>query len=581
MAGTPDSEAPKLSKTEHIKIDSNGLYMTIQDNLERDTDHFPEEDYQILKHHGSYQQDNRDARRERRKLGLGKDYKMMVRTKTPGGRMSADQYLLCDELCTKYGQGDMRITSRQGFQFHGVVKANLRPLIHDLNVLQKITTQGACGDVVRNVVCASVADIEPAFVNCGVDLLAWAQKISDHFLSNSPSYVDIWIDDEKVDIAPDGTIRYKQKGPAQPVEEPIYGKQYLPRKFKFGLTLDIDNSIDVYAQDTGVIALTENGKVTAFEILVGGGLGHSHSKAETYPRLATPLTCVGEKDLLAVLEAIVKTQRDHGNREDRHQARLKYTVERLGIDGIRAEVEKHTGFKLPPPSNRRPKEQPDYLGWHKQAQPGLNYVGAWIENGRVRDFDNGPKFRTGIRRIVETFRPSVRLTAHHNVVFANIKDADVQAVQAILDECSIPIDRTIAPIRRHEMACPALPMCGLALSEAEREIPKLMDKLIELGHADDDVVIRMTGCPNSCARPETAEIGIIGRGPDKYNLYIGGDRLGARMNTLLAESLSGADVAVKIGILLDAWKKGRSNGDSFGDWSHAQGTDALKPLIEA
>ncbi|MBX3728149.1 MAG: NADPH-dependent assimilatory sulfite reductase hemoprotein subunit [Candidatus Sumerlaeia bacterium] len=577
-AGT-GNDAPNLSKVEHLKIASQGLYGTLQESLESDSDHFSEDEIQLLKHHGSYQQDDRDARRERRKAGLDKDYKLMVRTKTPGGRMTAAQYLLCDDLSDTYGQGDLRITSRQGFQFHGVLKKNIRALIHDLNHLQHLTTQGACGDVVRNVMCSPVVDIDPTSANCGVDLLALAERISTHFLAQSGSYYDIWLDDEKVDIAPDGSIRYKQKGPSKPVEEPIYGKQYLPRKFKIGIALDSDNSIDVYTQDVGIVALTEGGRVTAYEVLVGGGLGYGHGKAETYPRLGTPLTCVGEKDLLAVVEGIVKTQRDLGNREQRHQARLKYTVDRLGIDAIRASVAKHAGIALPPPSGRRPLDQPDHLGWHKQAQPGLNYVGAWVENGRIRDFEGGARFRTGLRRIVETYRPSIRLTGHHNIILADIADEHVAAVQALLDEHGIPTDRTIEPIRRHEMACPALPLCGLALAEAEREMPRLMERLVALGHAEDDVVIRMTGCPNSCARPETSEIGIVGRGPGKYNLYVGGDRLGARMNSLLAENVEGDRMPETIAALLAAWRRERAAGQSFGDWADARGMDALKPIL--
>lgn len=571
-----------LSAVEQIKAASKGLAHPVEEQLADPEKEFDDAAIQVLKHHGSYQQDNRDSRRERRKAGLGKEYYMMVRTKTPGGVMTPEQYLLCDKLCTKYGQNDMRVTSRQGFQFHGVVKGNLRPLIHDLNHLQNITTKGACGDNVRNVMACPVADIDPAFTDCGIDLIGLSTRISDLFLWKHGAYVNLWLDDEKVVLDGKGGVTYKKDPvPGEEADDPIYGRQMLPRKFKIGLALESDNSIDVYTQDLGIIALTENGKVTAFEILAGGGLGFSHSKPETYPRLGTHLTCVETQDeLLRLCEAIVKVQRDYGERKARHQARLKYTIDRLGETEFKRLVAEYAGLDaLPAPTGRRPAEQPDYLGWHKQND-GRNYVGVWIENGRIRDFEEGIQFRSGLRTITEKFRPSVRLTAHHNVIFANIEDADVDAVQAILDEHRIPIDKNIAAIRRHEMACPALPLCGLALAEAERELPRIMDELVKLGHAGDDVVIRMTGCPNSCARPETAEIGIIGRGPNKYNIYTGGDRLGARQNELLAENIGAEQLPGAISALLNAWKENKTNGDSFGDWAHQQGIESLKPLVE-
>lgn len=578
-SGTP---LDKLSKAEKIKVESEGFYGTVRDEINERTAAFSEANVNVLKHHGTYQQDNRDTRRERRKAGLDKEYSMMVRTKTPGGRLTPEAYLLCDDLATKYGQEDMRITSRQGFQFHGVLKGNLRGLIHDLNAFQRITTLGACGDVVRNVMACPVADIDPAFANVKGDLIELAEQISTHFLPKSHAYFDLWLDDEKVRVTENGEAEYVAPAERKPAEEPIYGKQYLPRKFKIGLTIDTDNSIDVYTQDIGVIAELKDGRIAGYEVLAGGGLGHSHSKQDTYARLGSHITYVDADRLLAVLEGIVKVQRDYGNRAERHQARLKYTVDRLGLDEFRRLVGEYAGIDpLPEPKNVRPKDQPDYLGWHKQAQKGLNYVGVWVENGRVKDFEGSFRFRSGLRAIVERFKPSIRLTGHHNVVIANIRDEDVEAVQAMLDEYGIPTDRNIEAIRRHEMACPALPLCGLALSEAEREMPRYMEALTALGHADDDVVIRMTGCPNSCARPETAEIGIIGRGPNKYNFYVGGDRLGTRMNALLKENLTGEQLAPFTAKLLAQWRTGRTNGESFGDWANAQGTEALLAAVDS
>jgi len=574
-----DQNPSKLSKNEHLKMESGGLFGGIADEFsDKGASHFTEDAVQLLKHHGTYQQDNRDLRSERRKAGLDKAWSMMVRTKAPAGLMTAEGYLLCDDLADKYGQGDLRITSRQGFQFHGVLKGNLRSLIHDLNRLGKITTAGACGDVVRAVMGTPVADIDPAFANLGFDMMALAQEISDRFLPQSGAYYDLWLNDEMVEIR-DGEAYFKDKSLRQEKPEPIYGKQYLPRKFKIAVGADIDNSVDMYANDLSVMAVTENGRLKGWEILAGGGLGHSHSKTETYARLASHIAYVPTKDVMNVVEAIVKVQRDFGNREERHQARLKYTIDRMGLETFRAKVGEYAGLTpLPAPSNRKPTAQPHYLGWHQQSQAGLNYVGVWVENGRVRDFDKW-RFRTGLRKVVEKFRPSVRLTAHHRVILANIKDADVAAVKAILQEHGIPTGE-VAPIRRLEMACPALPLCGLALSEAERELPNVIDAIEKLGHADADVIIRMTGCPNSCARPETAEIGIIGRGPNKYNLYAGGDRLGTRMNFTIAENVVGPDLAPKISKMLAAWKAERNGGGTtFGEWSHAKGVEALKAMI--
>ncbi|MCB2153430.1 NADPH-dependent assimilatory sulfite reductase hemoprotein subunit [bacterium] len=569
----------KLSKVEHIKLASNGLYGPIPDELEQPTDHFSEDAIQLLKHHGTYQQDDRDARRERRKAGLGRDYKMMVRTKTPGGLMSAEQYLICDNLATSLGQDDMRITSRQGFQFHGVVKGNLRTLIHELNRLADMHTRGACGDVVRNVMAPAIADVDPAFANCASELVTIAQEISDRFLPQSSSYFDLWLDDEKVTVNSDGTVTFKSKAPSKPVEEPIYKDAYLPRKFKIGIATEFDNSVDVYTQDLGLIAqLDSEGRIVGYEVLCGGGLGHSHSKPHTYARLGTHITFAAPDELIAIVEAVVKVQRDFGNREDRTQARLKYTIDRMGVDAFRAKVAEYYGNDLPAAKNIVPKRQPDYLGWHKQAD-GKNYIGIWVENGRVRDFEGSFQFKSGLRAIIERFKPSVRLTPHHNVVLSGIADADVNAVNEMLAQYSIPTRKDISELRKLEMACPALPLCGLALSEAERAMPAIIKAIEDAGHSDAEITIRMTGCPNSCARPETAEIGLIGRGPGKYNVYVGGCQTGTRMNTLMIETLPEDKLAPTISRLISIWKSERADGETFGDWSHRIGAEKLAERV--
>jgi sulfite reductase beta subunit-like hemoprotein len=570
----------KRSAVEKIKDESHGLFGPIGQELGDGTPKFGEESIQLLKHHGTYQQDDRDTRTERKKAGEAWDYKFMIRTKFPGGNISAEQYLICDDLADKYGQNDLRVTSRQCFQFHGVIKGNLRPLLNELNRLAKITTMGACGDVVRNTMACPVIDIDPRYAAYGADLIQKAKEISAHFLPKTTAYYDLWVDDEKVEVNEDGTIRVKESDET-PVEEPIYGKTYLPRKFKIGLTVDFDNAIDVYTQDIGVIAVTENGKITGYEVLTGGGLGYTHRKPETYARLGTHFAFVQEDELIPLLETIVKVQRDHGGRASRKHARMKYLIDDWGFEKFRQTVFEYAGRTYPAPKGIPPSDQPDYLGWHKQIQDGLNYVGVWVENGRIRDFEGSFQFRSGLREIVSRFKPDIRLTPHHNVVLANIRDEDVAEVQAILDQHRIPTDKGISAVRRLEMACPALPFCGLALAEAERAMPSIIEKIETAGHADADVIIRMSGCPNNCSRPRSAELGIIGSGSDRYVIYAGGDYLGTRLNEPLAEKVKLDDVAPMVSALLSAWKANRNDGERFGDWSFRVGIDALKPYIEA
>lgn len=570
----------KLSRVEHYKLASRGLRGPIGVELGQHAPAFSEEAVQLLKHHGTYQQDDRDTRTERKKAGLDRDYRMMVRTKFPAGTITAEQYLLCDELADKYGQGDLRVTSRQCFQFHGVVKRNLRPLVHDLNRLAEITTIGACGDVVRNTVACPVADIDPAFADCGANLIEMARRISAHFIPRTTAYYDLWLDDAKATVHEDGTVTFADDEPSGQPEEPIYRKAYLPRKFKIGVTVDFDNSCDIYTQDAGLIGVTENGRIVGWDVTAGGGLGYTHRKPKTYARLGSHIAFVPTEDVIAFVEAIVKVQRDHGGRSDRKHARLKYLIDDWGLDRFREAVFEYAGGRYDPPRGVAPSAQPDYLGWSKQLQPGLNYVGVWIENGRIRDFDGGFQFRTGLREIIARFRPSVRLTPHHNIVLAGIPDAAVPDVQALLDQYRIPTSEGISPLRRLEMACPALPLCGLAMAEAERFMPRLISELEAAGHGDANVILRISGCPNNCSRPRTAEIGVIGCGADRYQLYTGGDYLGTRLNELITEKLTGDQLAPTIGALLTAWKAQREAGERFGDWSARVGVDAIRALTE-
>ena len=515
MSNSGDGGAEvKLTAVEGLKSASKGLYGRIVEDLAT-TGPFSEESAQLLKHHGTYQQDNRDTRTERKKAGLDKEYTMMLRTKFPAGRLSAEQYLACDSLSTKYGQNDLRVTSRQDFQFHGVLKGNLRSLIHDLNLYSEITTFGGCGDVVRNTTGSPVADIDPKYRDCGTNLIAIAERISVYFMPKTRSYYDLWLDDAKATVHDDGTVTFAaDPRPEAPVNDPIYGVTYLPRKFKIGITTDFDNSIDVFTNDAGIIAATESGRIVGYEILAGGGLGYTHNKPATYPRLATPVTFVSdESEIIPVLEAIVKVQRDFGGRSDRRHARLKYLMDEWGEETFRTKVAEYYGKPLPAPRQVKPSSQPDYLGWSKQIQPGLNYVGVWVENGRIRDFQGGYQYKTGLRAIIERFKPDVRLTAQHRLIMANIRDEDVAAVQALLDQVS-RFPRTTAFRRCGGRRWPARPS-----HSATWQCPKRSARCRTLskpsrtpGHGDADITIRMSGCPNNCSRPRSAEIGIVGWG---------------------------------------------------------------------
>ena len=576
---TKDLPEKKLTPVEGFKQNSHGLTGTILTDLGEDTDHFQEQSVQLLKHHGTYQQDNRDTRKSRKAEGLDKEYTMMVRTKFPGGQITAEQYMICDDICGKHGSNDLRATSRQCFQFRGVVKGNLRPLLHDLNHLAKITSMGACGDVVRNTMAPPVADIDPAFENLGVDLQALARKVSDHFLPTTTSYFDLWLNDEKATVNPDNTVTFDHEVKA--TEEPIYGKTYLPRKFKIGIGTDFDNSVDVYTQDVGIVAVTQDGKATGFEIIAGGGLGYSHGRSgKTYARSGSPVAFVQEDEIIPIVEAIVKVQRDFGDRTNRKHARLKYTIDDLGFDTFRAKVEEYAGRSFDAPKgNIDCSHQPSYLGWHKQTN-GKNYLGVWVENGRVQDVEGQWQFKTGLRAVIEKYTPGVRLTAMSKILLTDIDDADKADIEAILNEHGIPVGDKVSVLRSREMACPALPMCPLATSEAERALPDIMSDLVARGHGDADVIVRMSGCPNGCPRPVSAEIGLVGKGTDQYCLHVGSNA-GSRFNEKLYDVVRTEQLAPVMDVLLTEWKAKRSDNQSFGDWSYETGLDALRELVDA
>ena len=567
------------SEVEKVKVESRGLYHPVADDLGDLQPCFGKDATHILKHHGVYQQDNRDTRANRKQEGLTPDHRMMVRLKLPGGRVTAEQYLLCDKLADQYGQGDMRITSRQGLQFHGVHKHDLRPIIHDLNVLARVTTLGAAGDVVRNVIAPPVADIDPRYGRGGAALLSLAQDISRRFSPKTRGYYELWLDDKRACISKDGTIGFPSGRASASQEEPLYGSNYLPRKFKIAIATDFDNPVDVYANDIGLIAVADENGFAGFEAVVGGSLGHAHNRPDRVPGLASHFTFISQEEVIPLLEAIIKVFRDYGNRSDRHHARLRFLINAFGQDVFRDLVEKKAGRPFPPPSMTSVTGQEHYLGWTKQIQAGLNYVGLWLENGRIRDFDNGPKYKSALREAVSRFSPELRFTPHHNLVLANIADADVDALDALLQGYGIDVRKGASPLRQWEMACPALPTCLMALNESERAMPEIVRQVEKAFGTEVDVMIRMSGCSNSCSRPRMAEIGIIARNSREYLVFVGGSRMGTRLNTLLLDDVVDENLSPVLVALITLWLKERCSTEYFGDWAYRIGTDALKRML--
>lgn len=558
MSETTTESTPKPSHVEEIKLNNAGLGGVLLDQIrDTSTDHITDDAETLIKFHGSYQQDDRDQRQQRKKEKRDRAWSFMVRTKTPGGRMTAEQYLLADELATSYGNGTLRITTRQGIQFHGVGKANLKPLIKALNQ-RWVTTYGACGDVARNVLACPVADLLPGH---DYDLGALAQQISDRLLPDSTAYYELWLDGEKF-LADGSRVRV-----APNRSESLYGPTYMPRKHKIGIGLPHDNCVDLFTHDLALEAVADGATLRGFNLLAGGGLGSTHGKSETFPRLGDRVGFFAPEHALAVVEAATAVYRDYGDRSNRKHARLKYVLEERGVEWFRDEVALRLGWQLGPVAEVAQYAVHDHLGWERQAD-GDWLVGVWVENGRVKDAAHA-RVREGLRAIVEAVRPEVRLTAQQNIVLTRIGEADRPRVEALLAEYGIATrGGQLGELRRYAMACPALPTCGLAVAEAERFLPGVLDELERRGYGDERVWIRLSGCPNSCSRPPTAEIGIIGRSLNLYNVYVGGSFAGTRLARLYRENVRGHELPDLLAGALDQWRAGRSPGEEFGDWAH-------------
>jgi sulfite reductase (ferredoxin) len=550
-----------LTEAERLKVESLGLRGTLNEELDNDSSHLSEDAMLLLKFHGSYQQDDRDTRRARKKAGLEPAYSFMVRSKVPGGVVTAEQYLVHDHLADQFANGTLRITTRQGFQFHGVLKGDLRRTIHELNDAL-VTTFGACGDVVRNVVSC------PAPIAGGLreEVIEWARILSDETLPRSRSYHEIWIEGTPV-----------TKAEAEP--DALYGEQYLPRKFKIGFAFPDDNCTDVHSNDLGFLVVAEEGTIRGFNVLVGGGLGQTHNKPETFPRLADTLAFVRPEELVEVSKAVIAVQRDFGNRVNRKRARLKYLLDERGVDWFRQQVESYLGRSLEDPLPIEVTGIEDHLGWHEQGD-GRWFRGVWVENGRILD-RQGLHLRTAIREVVSRFGTDVHLTTQQNLLLVNIAPEDRAAIDDILRGNSVLAPEELTEARRWAMACPATPTCPLAVAESERVHPGVIDELevalSRLGLADETLTVRMTGCPNGCARPYTADLAFVGRSLNKYVVYVGGNMEGTRLATQYADLVPLDQLVTTVRPLFERFRDDRLAGERFGDFWNRVGVEPLQP----
>lgn len=550
------------SAVEHIKAASDGLRGPLDAEVADGGAHFSETGRQLLKFHGAYEQDDRDERRARKDAGQEPAYSFMLRAKVPGGVLTGRQYQVFDALAGRYGNGTLRVTTRQDFQLHGVLKGDLKSTIAAVNAAL-VTTFGACGDVVRNVVTC------PAPIRDGVrnGVLALATELSAHLLPATRAYHEIWLDGERV--ADDNV--------APPID-PLYGTRYLPRKFKIGFAFPDDNCCDVHSNDLGFLTVSEGDRIAGFDVLVGGGLGATHNKPETYPRLASPLGLVRPEDVCRVSQAVVAVHRDYGDRSNRRHARLKYVIDDHGLEWFRSRVEEHLGAPLEPARDVEVTGVHDHLGWHAQGD-GWWFHGVFVENGRIRDTPD-LRLRTALREIVTRVRPDigVRLTSQQNVLLTDIAERQRALVETILGDHGVPDPERLLPVRRWAMACPALPTCGLALAESERALPGVLEalerELVRLGIAGAELTVRMTGCPNGCARPYTADLAFVGRSADRYTVYVGGSMLGTRLGVAYKDLVRRDDLVAAVVPLLQRYGAERAPNERFGDYVHRVGSAA-------
>jgi sulfite reductase (NADPH) hemoprotein beta-component len=551
------SENNNLSPVERIKQKSDALRGTLREGLADElTGAISDDDQTLVKFHGMYQQDDRDRREERAEKKLERLYSFMIRLRVPGGLFTPEQWIATHHIAGEHSTGTIKITTRQTIQLHGLLKSHIKPTLASFSAVH-LDSIAACGDVNRNVTCAA----HPHQSAIHEQVHAYAARISELLLPKTKAYYEIWLDQEKL-------IDKKEE------EDPLYQDRYLPRKFKVGIAIPPNNDIDVLTNDLGLIAIIENDELKGFNLAIGGGLGTTHGNADTYPRLATVIGFVpADERLFKAVYEIVTIQRDYGNRSDRKLSRLKYTVDRLGIDWWRQELAIRTGFELEQARNYVFTDRKDYYGWQQNHQ-GRWYYTPFVESGRICDEDGLP-LKTALLEIAHTGKANFRFTGNQNLIVADIRKKDKAQINEILERYGIIAHTDAASaIRRNSIACVALPTCPLALAEAQRYLPSLISRIEGLltGHGleKEAIIIRMTGCPNGCGRPYAAEIGFIGTAAGRYNLHLGGDHEGERLNRLYKENLDETAILKELDVLFWLYKKERVSGEKFGDFALRQ-----------
>lgn len=541
------------SDVEDIKKRSDYLRGSLADTLtDRITGSIPEDDNRLMKFHGSYMQDDRDLRNERNKQKLEPAYQFMVRVRAAGGVVTSEQWLMMDRIAQQYANGTIRLTTRQSFQLHGVIKWNMKQVIKEVNEAL-LSTLAACGDVNRNVMC----NPNPYVSEIHEQVYEWANKISHHLDPRTRAYHEIWLDEEKVVDSRDGEE-----------QEPIYGPVYLPRKFKIGIAVPPSNDVDVFSQDLGFIAIHEKGRLLGFNVAVGGGMGMTHGDPQTYPQLARVIGFVTPEQAVDVAEKTVTIQRDYGDRSVRKHARFKYTIDDRGLEWFIDELHERLGWKLEEARPYHFDHNGDRYGWVKGSNGKWHFT-LFIQNGRVKDEDNYP-LMSGLREIAKVHNGDFRLTPNQNLIIGNVSAQKKKKIEEIIKAYGLTDGIQYSALRRNSMACVALPTCGLAMAESERYLPTLLDKiesiLDEAGLREEEIVIRMTGCPNGCARPALAEISFIGKAPGRYNMYLGGGFSGNRLNKMFRENIDETQILAELRPILNRYAKEREEGEHFGDF---------------
>lgn len=548
----------KLAANEYIKINSNYLRGTLEESLaDHTTGAVADDDTQLTKFHGFYMQDDRDIRAERKKQKLEPKHTFMLRARIPGGVITMPQWLQIDEIADELTDyASIRLTTRQTFQYHGILKRNLKPLIKGLYQV-KLDSIAACGDVNRNVMC----NTNPVESKLQQETYQWAVKISEHLLPKTRAYYELWLDEEKIETSPEDE------------QEPVYGRTYLPRKFKIAVAVPPHNDVDISANDLSFIAIAdENGGLAGFNVAVGGGMGSTHGDVNTYPQLARVLGFIKPEDTNDFAQAVMLTQRDFGNRENRKRARTKYTVDTLGVDQFREETEKRAGKKFEPAKDYEFTQQGDRFGW-VESLDNKWHLTVFLEAGRIVDREGAP-LKTGLREIAKVHKGEYRMTANQNIMIANVAAEDKKQIEDMCRQYGL-LGQVLSPIMLNSIACVAMPTCALAMAESERYLPRLIEKFDVLakkhGLEEQEIVTRMTGCPNGCGRPFLAEIGMVGKGPGKYNLYLGADGRGTRLNQMYKENIGEEEILAEIDTLFAHYAKDRQQDERFGDFVVREG----------